>query len=87
MFGKLFSDRARVPELDRFMAAGIDRVQAELADGLVAGLGARGGRAARLRAITRVALDFWTWRRLSGEGLEDEPAAELMAAAVAGRRA
>src|SRR3954470_23300980 len=29
MFGKLFSDRASVPELDRFMEQDIDRLQAE----------------------------------------------------------
>ena len=36
MFGKLFSDRASVPELDQFLGQSIDRPQAELADGLVA---------------------------------------------------
>ena len=34
------------------------------------------------RAV-RVALDFWTWRRLTREGLDDEDAADLMTAAVA----
>ena len=83
MFGKLFSDRATVPELDRFMGDHIDRTQAELAAGLAKGFKARGRRAERLRALLRVAVDFWTWRRLAGEGLEDEAAAELMAATVA----
>ena len=83
MFGKLFSDRASVPELDRFMEQNIDRMQAELADGLAAGFAARGRRAERLNALIRLALDFWTWRRLSREGLDDEAAAELMAAAIA----
>ena len=32
MFGKLFTDRATVPELDRFMEQNIDRMLAELAD-------------------------------------------------------
>jgi hypothetical protein len=32
--------------------------------------------------LIRLALDFWTWRRLSREGLDDESAAELMAAAA-----
>src|ERR671915_2253605 len=82
MFGKLFSDRAFVPELDRFMEQEVDRMQAELAEGLAAALGARGRRAKRLNALIRLALDFWTWRRLSREGLDDEAAAELMAAAV-----
>jgi AcrR family transcriptional regulator len=83
MFGKLFSDRASVPELDQFMTQGIDRLQTRLADDLAAGIPARGRRAERLKALIRLALDFWTWRRLSGEGLDDEAAGDLMAAAVA----
>jgi hypothetical protein len=83
MFGKLFSDRASVPELDQFMEQDIDRMQAELAAGLAAGFAARGRQAERLNALIRLALDFWTWRRLSREGLDDEAAAELMAAATA----
>jgi len=83
MFGRLFSDRASVPELDRFMAQDIDRLQAELADGLAGPFSVRGRRAERLHALTRLALDFWTWRRLAREGLDDEPAAELMAVAIA----
>jgi AcrR family transcriptional regulator len=83
MYGKLFSDRASVPELDRFMERDVDRMQAELADGLAAGFAARGRRAERLSALIRLAVDFWTWHRLSREGLDDEAAAELMAAAVA----
>jgi hypothetical protein len=84
MFGKLFSDRASVPELDRFLEQNIDRVLADLADDLVAGFAVRGRRANRLHALVRVALDFWTWRRLTREGLADDDAADLMTAAVAG---
>jgi len=83
MFGKLFSDRASVPELDRFLEQNIDRVLAGLADDLVARFAVRGRQADRLHALVRVALDFWTWRRLTREGLSDEEAADLMAAAVA----
>jgi AcrR family transcriptional regulator len=82
MFGKLFSDRASVPELDRFMAGDIDMLQSQLADGLAAGFKARGRRAERLKALIRLGLDFWTWHRLSNEGLEDDAAAELMAGVV-----
>ena len=82
MFGKLFSDRATVPELDQFMSEHIDRTQADLAAGLAKGFGARGRRAERLRALLRVAVDFWTWRRLTREGLNDEAAADLMAGSV-----
>jgi AcrR family transcriptional regulator len=83
MFGKLFSDRASVPELDRFLEQNIDRVLADLAADLTAGFAVRGRRGDRLHALIRVALDFWTWRRLAREGLADEDAADLMTAAVA----
>jgi AcrR family transcriptional regulator len=86
MYGKLFSDRASVPELDRFLEESIDRMQAELADDLAGGFGVRGERAKRTVALIRLALDFWTWRRLAGEGLGDDDAAGLMAAAIAARR-
>jgi AcrR family transcriptional regulator len=83
MTSKLFSDRAAVPELDRFMRQHGDRARAELAGGLAAGFGARGMRAERLRALLALAVDFWTWRRLTREGLDDEAAADMMAQAAA----
>jgi AcrR family transcriptional regulator len=83
MYGKLFSDRASVPELDRFLEQNIDRVQAELADDLADGFGGRGRRAERPHVLIRLALDFWTWRRLAHDGLDDEAAADLMAATIA----
>jgi AcrR family transcriptional regulator len=82
MYGKLLSDRTSVPELDRFLEQNFDHMQAELADDLAAGFGLRGRRAERTRALARLSLDFWTWRRLSREGLDDEAAADLMAAAI-----
>ncbi len=72
MFSKLYSDRASVPELDRHMAQEIDRLLAGLADTLAT---AR----PEGRPLVRLALDFWTWRRLSTEGLDDDAAARLMA--------
>jgi AcrR family transcriptional regulator len=83
MYAKLFSDRATVPELDRFMGQSIDRMLDELAGDLVAAFRARGRRAQRIAALIRLALDFWTWHRLAREGLDGEAAADLMAAAVA----
>ena len=83
MYGKLFSDRASVAELDRFLEENVDRMLAGLADDLAAAFAARDGRAERLRALIRLALDFWTWRRLADEGLDDEASAGLMASAVA----
>jgi AcrR family transcriptional regulator len=82
MYGKLFSDRASVPELDRFLEENADRMLAELADRLTAASALRGRQAERLGALIRLSLDFWTWRRLTRDGLADESAAELMASAV-----
>jgi hypothetical protein len=87
MYAKLFSDRASVPELDRFMEQEVDRMQAELAGGLAAPFRARGRRAERTGALIRLAVDFWTWHRLSDEALDDEAAADLMAAAIAAHAA
>jgi AcrR family transcriptional regulator len=72
-------ERATVPELEDWMARTADAGLDELASGLTAGFGVRGRRAERLRAHLGLALDFWTWRRLSREGLDDEAAADLMA--------
>jgi AcrR family transcriptional regulator len=83
MYGKLFSDRASVPELDRFLEQNVDRMLDGLGVDLAAAFAVRGRRADRRRALIRLALDFWTWRRLAREGLDDEAAADLMAAAVA----
>ena len=82
MMGKLFSDRLSVPELDVFMRDNADRRRAEVAEALAAGFGARGRRAERLRALLALALDFWTWSRLSDEGLDDSEAADVMRRAV-----
>lgn len=83
MYGKLFSDRASVPELDRFLERNVDRMLDELADDLAAAFAVSDGRARGLRALIRLAVDFWTWRRLAGDGLDDEAAADLMTSAVA----
>ena len=61
-----------------------DQRLAELTEALASGLGSRGRRAQRQRALIRLALDFWTWRRLDREGLDDAAAADLMAAAASG---
>jgi AcrR family transcriptional regulator len=87
MYGKLFSDRASVPELDQFLEQNIDRLLDGLGSDLAGAFDLRGRRAVPLRALIRLALDFWTWRRLAGEGLDDEAAADVMTAAVATSRA
>jgi AcrR family transcriptional regulator len=64
-------DRLAVPELDALLR--------ETADARMAGLAtALGGG-----PLIALALDFWTWRRLSSEGLSDSDAAALMARAAA----
>ena len=75
-------DREILPALDSLMAKTTDAKAAELADALVAGF-LEGGRPRReVGAVVALALDFWAWRRLAREGLDDTAAARLMAAAV-----
>jgi AcrR family transcriptional regulator len=90
MLRNLHRDRRLDPALDEFMQINADAAIGGLADALVAGFALRGGGAARLRSLTGVALDFWTWDRLTRDGMDDEAAAELMTeaiAALAGARA
>jgi AcrR family transcriptional regulator len=82
MAEKIYRDRGAIPALDQLVAQTADRNFAELAEALAAGFGARGARARRLRALIRLALDFWTWRRLDREGIGDAAAATLMAEAA-----
>jgi AcrR family transcriptional regulator len=83
MMRNLQRDRTSDPALDAFMAGGTDLLFAGLAKELASGFAARGAKADSLRSLARVALDFWTWRRLDAEGLSDRQAAELMADSVA----
>jgi hypothetical protein len=83
MAEKVQRDRGAVPPLDALMKRTADARLAQLTDALVAGYRVRGRRADRLRALIRLALDFWTWRRLNLEGLDDHASADLMSEAVA----
>ncbi len=84
MTSKVLRDRSAIPALDELLTHTADAQTAGLADVLAAGFGAKEApAAARLRAVVALALDFWTWSRLTGEGLGDDEAAELMAALVA----
>jgi len=74
----VLGERAAVPELDAWMAQSADRQLAELAAGLAAGFAHPDAR-----ALVALALDFWTWKRLDREGLDDAAAARLMAGTVA----
>jgi AcrR family transcriptional regulator len=79
-------ERSTVPELEAWMSGTADVALAQLSDGLAAGFGLRGEHRERVHALIRLALDFWTWRRLNREGVDDEAAAELMASSVAAVR-
>jgi AcrR family transcriptional regulator len=83
MTSKVLRDRSLLPALDELMGKTMDASMAQLRDALAAPFGVRGKRAQRLRAVVAVALDFWTWRRLKEDGLDDNAAAALMADVVA----
>lgn len=83
MWAKVLSDRHALPELDDFLGAGIDRMQADLVAALADASDESAGHNEEQQAMLRLALDFWTWRRLSIEGLSDTAAADLMATSVA----
>ena len=74
-------DRELVPALDSLMSETTDVRMAGLVDALRSGLD-EGSDGRELRAVLALALDFWTWRRLAIEGLDDEAAAVLMAETV-----
>ena len=63
-------DRAAVPALDALMSDTADVQLAALATALGGG------------PLIALALEFWTWRRLAAEGLDDDEAAALMAGVI-----
>jgi len=60
-------DRLSVPALDELLRETADAHMASIAQALGGG------------PMVALALDFWTWRRLTAEGLSDADAAQLMA--------
>ena len=75
-------DRLVMPPLDAVMRIRLDRQFENLTTALAAGF-TRGAHSRRgLRAAVALAVDFWTWRRLAGEGMSDAAAAALMVGAV-----
>ncbi len=79
----VLQDRGAVPALDQVLTRVVDAPQAQLAVDLAAGFACTGQRREQLRAVVRLALDFWTWKRLTGEGLDDVAATDAMVIAVA----
>jgi AcrR family transcriptional regulator len=76
MTGNVARDRGALPALDALLAEHSDPQFAALADTLAPSHAAR--------PLVALALDFWTWRRLSAEGLTDARAADLMVATAVG---
>jgi AcrR family transcriptional regulator len=83
MMRNLQRDRRLDPALDEFMRANGDVALGGLADAITAGFELDDDRGSRVRSMARVALDFWTWDRLTGEGMDDGAAADLMTDAIA----
>ena len=75
-------DRLVLPAFDAVMRIRLDPEVSNLADTLAAGFAPAARSAKGLRAAVALALDFWTWRRLSQEGLTDDAAADLMVGSV-----
>ena len=78
MISKIIRDADHVEALQPFVAP-YRSFLAEVAGGLAAGWGVEGERQRALRAAAGLAVRFETWRSLEEEGLQDEPAAALMA--------
>ena len=77
-----YRETARMAEnvrRDRLAVPALDALLRETADARMAGLAAALGGG----PLIALALDFWTWRRLTSEGLSDPGAAALMARAAA----
>lgn len=82
MTAKIQRDRHALPALNDLMERTADQQLDRTADLLAAGFRGRGKRVEQLRALVRLALDFWTWRRFSDDGLDDAEAAELMTGVI-----
>ncbi|OLC26843.1 MAG: hypothetical protein AUJ02_09530 [Chloroflexi bacterium 13_1_40CM_3_65_12] len=75
-------DRLVMPALDAVMKIRMDHSLGNLADNLAAGFAPTARSAKSVRAAIALALDFWTWRRLAGEGMSDDDGAGLMVGTV-----
>ncbi len=75
-------DRLVMPALDAVMRIRLDRQFDDLSTALAAGFTDATRSTKGLRPAVALAIDFWTWRRLAGEGMTDAEAAALMVGAV-----
>jgi AcrR family transcriptional regulator len=83
MMRNLQRDRGSDPALDEFMRDNSDAVLDGIADALTAAFEVTADRATRVRSLIRLALDLWTWQRLTEDGLNDDEAVAVMTDAVA----
>jgi len=83
MTSKVLRDRKALPALDALLARTLDARQSGLADTLATGLATEYPAHKRARALIALALDFFTWQRLTQEGLGDNDAANLMSELIA----
>ena len=77
MMGKVLRDAPIVPALGNVMEKRWFALIDSVIDILLQGRRLRGRQKLETRATIKVALDFWTWRSLTEEGLSDDAAASL----------
>jgi AcrR family transcriptional regulator len=81
LLANIVRDVEKMPAVREAATRRVEYLQAVEA-GLARGWGARGRRAATLRAALGLALDFRAWQRLRAGGLSNREAAETMARAI-----
>lgn len=80
MTANVLRDAEVMPALREILDGGLLRYLERVCDALAAPFATRGRPSARVRAATRAAVEFQTWRRLAGLG--DSAAADIAAAMV-----
>lgn len=88
MMGNVLRDAPMVPPLDAILRERWWRYVGSVVEILMRGREAQGSRRREIRAAIRLALEFHTWRTLTGAGLSDDAASRVSAAlpaAVSGR--
>ena len=82
MWSTAYRDARLVESLGEIMDATWFALLARAVEVLAAGRGLRGSRRARVLGAIRLAVDFPTWRTLTGSGMGDDDAAGVAAAFV-----
>jgi AcrR family transcriptional regulator len=84
MVANIQRDRHLLPALEALVKETTDAQMEKLAQALASGFQPLDPRTPATQAAVRLALDFWTWRRLADQLMDDDAAADLMVAAVTG---